>query len=230
MPENYTGTEGTEAVSAGYDALDGTEDRRDGWLAINKTRDYIAKLKVALQAINWNSITGKPSLFPSRSDLVTRPGTTSTIEDAVNAAYGLAQSKLGSGGGTVTGHLYLPNATPATSGYTVCYLNSDGRVSKGASSARYKENIVDLDPAGLGDIWPSLVGFEMTGGDGTQRVGYIAESLDEHPDQARFVVYDDQARPDSIDFIGLLLAQNAQLHQAVDLLSQRLVTLEGDRT
>ncbi len=33
--------------------------------------------------------------------------------------------------------------------------------------------------------------------------------------------------PDSIDFIGLLIAQNAQLHQALDILTQRIERLEG---
>lgn len=48
MPENYTGTEGTAAAEAGMAVLDGSEDRRQGWLAINKTRDYIVSRIAAL--------------------------------------------------------------------------------------------------------------------------------------------------------------------------------------
>lgn len=42
MAESYTGTEGQAALAAGYPILDGTEDRREGYLAVNKTRDMIA--------------------------------------------------------------------------------------------------------------------------------------------------------------------------------------------
>lgn len=247
MPESYTGNEGTDALAAGYDILDGTEDRRDGWLAINKTRDYLAALKTWTQAqiaaivLTWDAITGKPTLFPSRSDMVTR-SVGGNVETALNDTYALAQSKIGATGGTITGTLYVQNATPASSSYTVCYLNGDGRVSKGASSERYKRDIADIDPADLGDIWPQLTTYIIRDDEtNTPRVGYIAERLHEHPDQALFVVYDDQDRPDSIDFIALLMAQNAQLHQRVlqlerdhevlaiglDLLAQRLSALEA---
>ncbi len=118
------------------------------------------------------------------------------------------------------------------SGYTIAYIDGDGQVSKGASSERYKEDIQPLDPAALGDIWPVLHSYRMAGGDGSARIGYIAERLAENPPDTAppFVVYADingETLPDSIDFIGLLIAQNAQLHQALDLLAQRLDTLEG---
>lgn len=53
MPESYTGTEGTAAAAAGLDVMDGDEDRRDGWLAINKTRDYIVQRIAALLDTIW---------------------------------------------------------------------------------------------------------------------------------------------------------------------------------
>lgn len=223
MPETYTGNEGTAAFNAGLTIMDGTEDRRDGWLAINKTRDFIVQLFSSI-SLTWESVTGKPSLFASRSDMVTRPSGGGTIEDAVNATFGLAQSKIGAEGGTITGHLYLPNSSPATSGYTVAYINNDGRLSKGASSERYKENIVAVDPGVLGDLWPTLFTYEMIGGDGSAKIGYIAERLAEHPDLAQFVVHTDLDGvlvPDSIDFIALLIAQNAQLHQRLAVLEAR---------
>lgn len=147
------------------------------------------------------------------------------------------------------GHLFTASATPATSGYTVAYINGpDGRVSKGASSERYKKFISDIDPASLGDIWPQLVRYQMRQGDGAWKYGYIAERLDESDALRPFVVYESTSTydaetetftselvtdengnpvPDSIDFVALLLAQNAQLHQAVDLLTQRLDALEA---
>ncbi|QMU97975.1 hypothetical protein FVO59_12765 [Microbacterium esteraromaticum] len=229
MPETYTGTEGTTALADGMTILDGTEDRRTGWLGLNKTRDYIATKVAALRSyvddkfaalnLSWGAITGKPTLFPSRSDMVTRT-VGGNVETALNDTYALAQSKIGTTGGTISGSLYLPNASPATSGYTVCYLNTDGRVSRGASSERYKKYISTIDPAALGDVWPDLHRFQMRQGDHEWKYGYIAERLAESDDLRAFVVYDAEGRPDSIDFIALLMVQNAQL-------AQRVTNLEG---
>lgn len=134
-------------------------------------------------------------------------------------------------GGTVTGDVLLPNTTPpATSGWTIAYIDGNGRISKGASSERYKEDVHTIDPGSLGDIWPALHSYRMVGGDGSERYGWIAERLAENPDLAPFVVYagiTGETLPDSIDFIGLLIAQNAQLHQALDILTQRIERLEG---
>lgn len=120
---------------------------------------------------------------------------------------------------TVTGgHIFVPVSTPATSGYTVAYINTDGRISRGASSERYKKYISSIDPASLGNIWPDLVRYQMRSGDGAWKYGYIAERLAESDDLNPFVVYADMGSgpiPDSIDFIALLAAQNAQLHQTV---------------
>lgn len=134
---------------------------------------------------------------------------------------------ISSAGGTITGSLFLPNASPAVSGYAVAYINADGRVSRGASSERYKKHISEIDPASLGDIFPALHRFQMRQGDGTWKYGWIAERLAEDTDTEPFVVYNDQGTPDSIDFIALLIAQNAQLHQQLDLLEQRLDALEA---
>lgn len=53
MAEEYTGDEGNDALDAGYDIMDGTEDRREGWRAINKTRDLIAQLASQTLAAIW---------------------------------------------------------------------------------------------------------------------------------------------------------------------------------
>ncbi|WP_217584867.1 hypothetical protein [Microbacterium sp. GbtcB4] len=131
----------------------------------------------------------------------------------------------------VQGNIYAAGATPATSGYAVAYINGDGRLSRNASSERYKKFVSEIDPASLGDIWPALSRYQMRHGDGSWKYGYIAERLDESEDLRPFVVYttvgdEGEPIPDSIDFIALLMAQNAQLHQAVDLLAQRITALE----
>lgn len=123
-----------------------------------------------------------------------------------------------------SGTAILSGATPAISGYTIAYIDGDGRVAKGASSESYKKHISNIDPASLGDIWPDLKRYQMRTGDGSWKYGYIAERLAESEDLAPFVVYADLGTgpiPDSIDFIALLIAQNAQLHQRLQALEAR---------
>jgi hypothetical protein len=149
-----------------------------------------------------------------------------TLQGGINDVRGGLNGKLNTSGGVVTGDIFLPNASPANVQYAVAYLNGDGRISRGASSERYKEQITEIDPADLGDIFPALHRFQMRDGDGTWRYGWIAERLAEHHDQAAFVVRDEDGRPDSIDFIALLIAQNSQLIALVDDLRARIARLE----
>jgi hypothetical protein len=121
-------------------------------------------------------------------------------------------------GGTLSGDLYLPASSIATSGWTAAYINSDGRVSRGASSQRYKKGIRFLEMLG------TLFGvrtreYQMKDGDGVYHVGYIAEELMGTPAE-RFVLVDDQGQPDSIDYTALHTAQLAEL-------DARLKELEG---
>ena len=133
------------------------------------------------------------------------------------------------GSAVVRGHVYVPNATNVISGYTVAYINADGRLGRSPSSERYKKYITDIDPEALGDVWPVLTRYQMRQGDGSWKYGYIADRMAEHPDQEPFVVYDLDGRPDSVDHIALLMVQNAQLHQAVQLLADRIIALEEGR-
>lgn len=139
-------------------------------------------------------------------------------------------------GDTMSGQLYLPASIGATSGFTVAYINGDGRVSRGTSSERFKKHISPIGASVLGDIFPELFKFQMRQGDGSWKFGYIAERLAESEALRPFVVWetvtelDDAGKvtgshlaldeaghpiPLSIDFIGLLLAQVAQLHVRV---------------
>lgn len=135
-------------------------------------------------------------------------------------------------GDSMSGDLFLPNSTAASSGYTVAYVNGDGRVARGASSERYKTDITPIAPDSLGDIWPDLHTFAMRDDPArVPRVGYIAERLAESEALRPFVVWrqeavevdgqvvyriatDEDGNPiaESIDFIALLLAQVAQLN------------------
>lgn len=129
-------------------------------------------------------------------------------------------SSIGVGGdATVNGNVYVPNSTTATVQYTVGYINGDGRLSRGASSIRFKEDVVDAPL--LGDLFGvPFREFSMIGGDGERKLGYIAEEL-VGTDLERFVVWEGASSngsdstemiPFSIDFIPLLMAQNQSLH------------------
>lgn len=191
--------------------------------------DNYLPLSDVLVSTSGASIAGKVPRYDGAGRLAV--GTPAAANQAVPKTYCDANSSgVPAAGGTFTGNVYFPNATPATSGYTVAYLNSDGRLSKGASSERYKKYISAVDAESLGDLFPDLHRFQMRSGDGEWKYGWIAERLAEHPDQQPFVVYaehDGELVPDSIDFIALLIAQNAQLHQQLDLLAQRLDALEA---
>lgn len=132
---------------------------------------------------------------------------------------------------------WTSGATPVTSAYVSAWINGDGRIGKSASSLRYKKYVSAMDPAAMGDIWPDLQRFQMRGGDGSWRYGYIAEYMAAVPDQERFVVYESEKNddgdivpkldadgnpiPESIDFFGMLIAQVAQLQQRVTELEGR---------
>ncbi|WP_460776007.1 hypothetical protein [Microbacterium sp. GXF7504] len=225
---------GDAAIDAGMEVVDpATGLVRDGAEEINKTRDYIAGERAARIAAD-NGKVDKPSDgagmarrepgsahsigFYTTSDgrVWFRPEPSTNVYDYKLAIDGGASGALPTSGGVLTGDLFIPGASPATSGYTVAYINGDGRVSKGASAAKYKEHIDPIDPSALGDIFPQLVEYEMRGGDGDRKVGYIADTLVGTPAE-RFVVYGGEAgdEVESIDFIALLLAQVAQLQQRV---------------
>lgn len=126
------------------------------------------------------------------------------------------------------GATYNQTNTPARA----MYVNSDGLYGIGASSRRFKKNIVDAK-YDVDTIRQILVrNFEYKaefGGNGTQEVGIIAEELAaigledfvyfEDDGQAKAVAYDKLA------LLALSLAQN--IANRVDTLEARLSVLEG---
>lgn len=175
---------------------------------------------------------------PGNGDACTRR---SWVEGAISAAVGGIDlsSRVAKSGDTMTGNLFLPTSSAASVSYTICYINGDGRVSRGASSERYKKFISEIDPLDIGNLFPPLKRWQMRSGDGVWRYGYTAEQIAADPVTEPFAVYqrhieedgtaphlerDDAGNPipDSIDFVGLLLAQVAQLNA-------RLTALEAAR-
>lgn len=238
---------GDAAAAAGMDVVPPTGKVNKGYDEINKTRDYIAQRTStvvpiakggtgATTAAQARTNLAVPAAADIRSDKIPRPDS-STVEQGLNATWENANARVSKAGDTITGHLFLPNAFAASSSYVVAYINGDGRVSRGSSSARFKTDIVPIDPAALGDLFPQLHSFVMKDDPGRMtRYGYIAEHLDDSDELRPFVVYQREidtdgdgnvtgshlARdthgkpiPESIDFIALLLTQVAQLQQRV---------------
>lgn len=144
-------------------------------------------------------------------------------------------SRVAKSGDTMSGNLFLPASSAATSGYTIAYVNGDGRVSRGASSERYKKFVSDVLPSSLGNLFPAFKRWQMRNGDGVWRYGHTAEQLAADPATEPFVIYrrhieDDGTAPhlerdehgnpipESIDFIGLHAAQIAQINERLTAL------------
>lgn len=251
-----TPTPGADALAAGMALVPGTGLASDLDEYINQTRDYIAQRTSTVTPINKGG-TNATTAAAARSNLGITASTVpasggDTVQQALDAKLTRTAAQYNSdfasrdaninarihrdgdtmnGPLVVNGDLRVPNSSPATSSWQVAYINGDGRISRGSSSERYKKYISTIDPDSLGDIWPDLTRFQMRHGDpGAWTYGYIAERLAEHDDQRAFVVYadrDGELVPDSIDFLPLLMAQNAQLHLAVELLVQRVEALEA---
>lgn len=249
---------GDDALAAGMDVVLGTEDIRNSYDEINKTRDYIAQRTSAVtpvlkggtgattasgaranlglttmdQAITPSTIVQRDTnasiaadyVYVGQAPVLAQHATPKSYVDAAIASKADDSNTVHRTGDTMTGQLYLPNSFAAASGFTVCYINGDGRVSRGSSSRRYKKYIHDA-PA-LGDLFAApLREYQMRADgvmpdDGVKHIGYIAEELVD-TDMERFVVIvNDQV--ESIDFIALLLAQNAQLNARLSALEDKL--------
>lgn len=255
---------GDDAAAAGMDLVPstGTEGKvRFGWREINKTRDYIAQKITAAIAALWpvpisKGGTGKTTATDAlaalgawRNSGAVAPGTSpllgwngSRLQFEI-PGYAFAtelarMSDIPSGVGpnlTLAGQLYLPASSIATSGWTNAYINGpDGRVSRGASSRRYKKDIAAWSADKQAVLAMQVVSFHYRAAlfaaddplrtDPPLEVGLIAEDLHDLG-LTWLVAYDDQGRPDNIRYerIALALLPVIQDHEA------RLDALEADR-
>lgn len=240
---------GDAAAAAGYTVQPGTiaANTIDTAMALiqddlaNKTGNKGAPIPYAKLTgvrasgnVPWSEVSSKPTTFaPS---LHTHDWIDITGEPAL-VTLGYLNDRIAAGASVP---IYSAGGA-ATSGYTIAYINGDDRISRGASSERFKKYISQVDPEKLGDIFPDLYRFQMKSSsesksDNAWHYGHIAERLAEVPELAPFVIWETEkdgvtlARdsfglpvPLSIDFIALLLAQNAQINQ-------RLKKLEGGGT
>lgn len=217
---------GDDALAAGMALTAGTVAANTIDTEINKTRDYIAQRTNAVVPIGSGG-TGATTASAARAALgvtaelatkLTKSTTDYNNDFAFRDAQIAARASLGTD--VTFGNIFTPGATAASSGWTVAYINSDGRICRGASSLRYKKHVTEVAPSAFGNIFQPLNRFQMRGGDGRWTYGHIAETLAENPDTEQFVMYDAEGRPDSVDYIPLLLAK-------VEQLNARLEALEG---
>lgn len=113
---------------------------------------------------------------------------------------------------------------------------SNGLLQRSSSSRRYKQDIAaaEIDPAEalalVGRTWRDRA--EVAADPDTQKrfVGFIAEELDEHETLRQFVDYDDEGRPDAIQYdrlsVALLAVVKAQ-QARLDGIEARLSALEA---
>lgn len=240
MAETYDGTEGNDALAAGYPVMDGTEDWRDGWRAVNRARDLVARLKTwtttQINAVNaridsisfsWSAITGKPTEFPPASH------THSAISEAggkylrwdgakwdSNAPMRVGSNLDVSGGVAVAGDIYIPNATPVNQGtWYALYRNGDGRIGLTPSARKYKKYIKAYEGSVLG-IQP--VTYALRGdAENTRHLGIIA---DDARDIEPLLVISEDGEVESFRYELLavaLLADVRRLAARIDELERR---------
>lgn len=259
---------GDIAAAAGMAIYTGNENANQLWIRDNEILDQVATDRTATRSVARGGTGGTTqaeaaaalAVVPASDVIVSTSGVTiadkiprydsfgriacgTPVADNQAAPKGYVDALIGSAswnGGTISGQLLIPNAYAATSSYTVCYINGDGRVSRGASALRFKKYVRDVDPLGMGKIFPQLVRYQHRSAaesrsDGIYHYGHIADWLAESDDLRPFVVYETEADgvtlardsfglpvPLSIDFIALLLSQTAQLNARAEIAEARL--------
>jgi hypothetical protein len=134
-----------------------------------------------------------------------------------------------SGNQTVSGSIFVPNAFAAVSGYTVAYLNVDGRLSKGSSAVRFKQDFQPVDTTSLAapiftmpvSRFRLITAVNEFGDSAPVEIGFIAEYL-EAQGLSEFVYRDDDGQLLGIQYERLVIP----LVAAVQLLDARLRVIE----
>lgn len=219
---------GDDAIDAGMDIVLGTEDRRNGYDEINKTRDYIAQ-RTAAAAVR--SSLGLPAAVVEDNSVghaiklryesgVARIRARVDVTEVGDLAYvGDVDGKVSKAGDTMSGALFLGSAAPVTSGYVAMYRNGDGRVGVSPSALKYKRAVKDYDGSVL-DLRPVTYVLK----DDPQAVVRIGVIADEANDVEPMLVVHEDGEVESFKYELLAVA----LLKEVQRLTARVAALEGD--
>ena len=162
----------------------------------------------------------------------------STVSSSLTVSGGALNANGGMNcNGTLYANSNLYNANAYTNGpsgsYRSVYVRSDGLFLQTTSSRRYKQNIQypgDITSPLLDvNIAKFVYNADVENGVATERVGLIAEDVDE-AGVTWLVDYDDQGRPDAIryELVGVAALQLIQKQAArIDALETRVAVLEG---
>lgn len=244
MGDIYNGTEGDDALEAGLDIMDGTEDWRDGWKSVNKTRDMVARVRT------WINDT-LAALWPLP---VTKGGTGSTTPAGAAVALGVWRNSgavangftplLGWNGARLQyeipgyiGAVNLANLSdiPAPqdvssiyngllspsiygrtlAGWRTVAIQADGTLGQTSSALRFKENVVPLDVTDEQIRRLELVEFDWKS-DGSHDVGLIADEVEKVAPWAVF--HDENGLVLGIHYERLAFAILPALQRALDRL------------
>lgn len=149
MAESYTGDEGDDALAAGLDVMDGTEDRRDGWKAINKTRDMIAQRTSTVLPVASGG-TGATTVSGAQSALDLEPAAEATVEPGKLARF--------------DGFGRLVTATPTSSSHVVRkdYMEAWG-YSRTLIDAAFESRDSDISDVEDGQMSTSVYNRDLGG-------------------------------------------------------------------
>jgi hypothetical protein len=247
MADIYDGTEGDDALAAGYPVMDGSEDWRDGWKSVNKTRDLLATGLATVRAWVTDTIA---ALWPLS---VARGGTGATSANGARVAIqawgnsgavaagnapslgwngqrlvydvpGYANGTLANLGDANTsaydGLLNPAVYSRSLTGWRSVGIQSDGTIGNTSSARRFKENITPLNITDEQIAGLELVEFDWKA-DGTHDVGLIADDVEQVLPWAVF--HDENGLVLGIHYERLALA----LLPALQRLTERVAQLEG---
>lgn len=149
---------GDAAAAAGYDLVAGTDDQRNGWDEINKSRDYTANVKTqtatdlagkaptshthtSAQIIDATALSDPGKLVKyGSSGTLSLPNPTSASHPATKSYVDSAVAGAGSNQANgPTDTAYSRSATG--SGWYDVWMNSNNQFMRNTSSRRYKKNI-----------------------------------------------------------------------------------------
>jgi hypothetical protein len=204
---------GDDATAAGFSLVAGTDDRRNGWTEINRSRDYTAQTKT------WatTQLAGKAATSHTHS--------ASAITSGTLAAARLPSTLEANGPSDAA---YSRSATG--SNWYATWMNDNNQFMRNSSSLKYKTDVVGIGSAGCLDIVMALrpVFYSaIAEPENNRHVGLIAEEVYEVLPEV-VPLWDGQPEAVNYEFLVAPLIGAVQALKAQnDALQARIEALEA---